>query len=65
MVIKIYGEHRTPRKLVLAERVDGEEYDEGRYRLKVYTFSYFKSRAALAKAFNALVPDHRKIKGRE
>lgn len=64
MVIQIYGEHRTPRKLILAERVDGEEYD-GRYRLKVYTFSYFKSFAALARAFNALVPDGRKIKGRE
>ena len=64
MVIKIYGEHRTPRKLILAERIDGE-FDQGCFRLKVYTFTYFKSRAALAKAFNALVPDHRKIKGRE
>ena len=63
-MVNIYGEYRTPRKLILAERVENSEQG-GSYRLKVYDFTYYKSYAALAKAFNALVPDRCKIKGRE
>lgn len=53
--VEILGEYRCPEKIIFAERTQSIGY-------RLHTYTFYKNKTALVKAFNALVPNSRKMK---